>query len=89
MAKSRMKEELQALKGDELIRISELVTLTGLRMSTIKWYSEIKLLPFEQEDEGLLRRFKKDVALKRIQDIKKLQDKGRSIEEIKEYFKAK
>lgn len=89
MSKSRTQKELEALKGNDLIRISELVTLAGMRMSTVKWYVEIGLLPYEQQEEGLLRRFKKDVVLKRIQEIRKLQGKGMSIEEIREHFKVK
>ena len=69
-----------------LIRIGELAKTSGARISTLKYYSEIGILPFEQEDAGLARRYDKEKAIKRLKEIKRLQDRGLSVEEIKKYF---
>jgi len=43
-------------------------------------------LPFSQNGERLIRKYKKDEALKRLEEIKKLKEKGLTIKEIVEYF---
>ena len=42
------------------------------------------MIPFEQEEENLTRRFLREHAVKRIEEIKELKNKGYSIPEIKE-----
>lgn len=80
-------EELQNLKGDSLLRMGELAELSGVRQSTIKYYTEIGILPFNQEADGLLRRYRKDQSLKRLNEIDNLKTKKRlTIEELKEHF---
>jgi len=46
-------------------------------------------LPFSQDEERLFRRYKKDEALKRLKEIKKLKEKRLTIKEIVEYFNNK
>ena len=89
MNQSRSPEVLQSLKSSELIRMKELSTLTGIRQSTLKFYTERGILLFEQQDTGLTRRFKKGEALKRLKEIGTLQGKGYSIAELKEYYSVK
>lgn len=56
-----------------------------LRYSTIKYYWEEGLVPFEQEDTRLTRRYPRTKALERLAEIKKLKkDEGLTIQEIKE-----
>ncbi len=38
-----------AIKTAELVTIGELVRLTGIRYSTIKFYTEEGMFPYEQE----------------------------------------
>jgi DNA-binding transcriptional MerR regulator len=64
------------------IKIGELVEQTGARLSTLKWYSEIGIIPFEQRDTRLIRRYDKDKVEKRLHEIDKLKDKGLSIPDI-------
>ena len=66
------------------ITIGELVRITNSRYSTLKFYTEEEILPFEQEDEGLTRRFKREDSIKRIEEIKELKKQGYRVEEIKE-----
>ncbi|MDI9219265.1 helix-turn-helix domain-containing protein, partial [Clostridium tertium] len=62
----------------------ELVRITNSRYSTLKYYTEEGMIPFEQEEENLTRRFPRENAVKRIEEIKELKNKGYSIPEIKE-----
>jgi len=59
------------------------------RQSTLKFYTEIGILPFSQDGERLLRKYKKDEALKRLKEIKKLKEKRLTIKEIMHHFNLK
>jgi DNA-binding transcriptional MerR regulator len=63
-----------------------LAKVSGFSQSTLKYYTEIGILPFTQDGERLLRKYKKDEALKRLEEIKKLKDKRLTIKEIIDYF---
>jgi len=73
-------------KDDTILSIGELAKASGFRQSTLKYYTEIGILPFNQDGEGLLRKYKKDEALKRLEEIKKLKEKRLRVKEIIEYF---
>lgn len=73
-------------KDDTILSIGELAKLSGFRQSTLKFYTEIGLLPFSQDGERLLRKYKKEEALKRLEEIKKLKEKRLTIKEIINYF---
>ncbi|BBU39724.1 MULTISPECIES: helix-turn-helix domain-containing protein [Aeribacillus] len=82
MAKRR---SLEKIKKSEFVSISELVRLSGVRYSTIKFYTEEGLVPFEQEDTRLMRRYPRVKALERLKEIKRLkEEEGLTIKEIKE-----
>jgi DNA-binding transcriptional MerR regulator len=68
----------------EYVSIGELVLLTGTRYSTLKFYTEEGMLPFEQEDTKLTRRYKRVEAVKRIEEIMTMRQKGSTIPQIKE-----
>lgn len=74
-------------KDDTILSIGELAKVSGVRQSTLKFYSEIGILPFDQDGKRLIRRYKKDETLERLEKIKKLKDKRLSIKEIIERFK--
>lgn len=80
---SRQRSIEKILKS-EYITIGELVRITNSRYSTLKFYTEEAILPFEQEDEGLTRRFKREASIKRIEEIKELKKQGCRVDEIKE-----
>lgn len=75
-------------KNSEYLKIGRLAELSNTRASTIKYYTEIGILPFEQGGEKLARHYHKTSSLKRLKKIKKLQEEDRlTIEEIKKQFK--
>lgn len=75
---------MEVIENAEYVTIGELVRLTGVRYSTLKFYTEEDMLYFEQEDENLTRRYKRVETLERILLIKKLKEDGLSIPQIKE-----
>ncbi|MFJ7365721.1 MerR family transcriptional regulator [Peribacillus frigoritolerans] len=61
-----------------------MVQLSGVRYRTIKYYTEEGLVPFEQEDIRLTRRYPRVKALERLAGIKRLIEyQGLTIKEIK------
>jgi len=77
---------LEKISTSEYVTIGELVRLTGSRYSTLKHYVEEGILPFEQEEENLTRRFKRANSIRRIEEIRALRLEGKSIPEIKSYY---
>lgn len=75
---------IETILESEYVSIGELVKITNSRYSTLKYYTEEGMIPFEQEEEKLTRRFKREDAVKIIEEIKELKNKGYSIPEIKE-----
>ncbi len=69
-----------------LVKIGELSKLSGFRYSTIKYYTEVGILPYEQQDTHLARRYDKAQALERLKEIQALKDKRLTIEEIIKHF---
>ena len=61
-----------ATKEKKLIGRKQLAELTGHRDSTLKFYSEQGLLPFEQAGEGLARRYDLELAGNRLHQIEEL-----------------
>ena len=50
---------MEAIRQAEYVTIGELVRLTDVRYSTLKFYTEEGMLPFEQAGENLTRRYKR------------------------------
>ena len=71
----------------EYVTVGELVRLTGMRYSTLKYYTEEGMLPFEQAEENLTRRYRREETVKRLERIKTLKSEGLSVPEIKEKLK--
>jgi DNA-binding transcriptional MerR regulator len=76
-------------KNDIILSIGELAKVSGVRQSTLKYYTEIGILPFNQDGKRLIRKYKKDEALKRLEEINKLKEKRMTIKEIIDYFISK
>ena len=74
---------METILSSEYVTIGELVRLTESRYSTLKFYTEEGMLPFEQEEEKLTRRYKREESVKQIEYIMKLRAEGKSIPEIK------
>lgn len=78
---------MEVIESSEYVTIGELVRLTNVRYSTLKHYTEEGMLPFEQAEENLTRRYKREKSMAQIQRIKDLRLTGKSIPEIKEILK--
>lgn len=74
---------IEKILSSEYVTIGELVRLTGSRYSTLKFYTEEGMLPFEQEEEKLTRRYKRQESVERIDYIIQLRLEGKSIPKIK------
>ena len=73
---------IEAVMASEYVSIGELARITEMRYSTLKHYTESGILPFEQEDENLTRRYRREDSIARLEQIKQLKDTGLSIKEI-------
>ena len=62
--------------------MSELAELCGVRYSTIKFYSELGLLPYEQQSKRLAKYYPAKEASQRVKEILRLRDKGQSVGEV-------
>ena len=80
--------KLEVIQQAEDVTIGELVRLTDVRYSTLKFYTEQGMLPFQQAEENLTRRYKREESIRRIQWIKELRQEGKSIQQIKQMLHA-
>ena len=88
MSRQRSMEKILA---SEYVSIGELVRITGCRYSCLLYTSpsprdrsvEEGMLPFEQAEENLTRRFPREAAVARIEQIRSLRQDGLSIPAIK------
>lgn len=79
------RRNLEKILASEYVGMSELVQLSGVRYSTIKYYTEEGLLPFEQEDTRMARKYPRVQAIERLEEIRLMKEnQGLSIKEIKE-----
>ena len=74
---------METILRSEYVTIGELVRLTDVRYSTLKFYTEEGLLPFEQAEENLTRRYRRKPSMERIALLRRLRQEGKSIPEIK------
>ena len=79
---------LEVIVKSEFVTIGELVRLTGIRYSTLKFYTEEKMIPFFQEEEKLTRRYNRVETIKLLNRIKELKTSGLTIPELKEQLKG-
>lgn len=77
--------DLEKILASEYVGMSELVQLSGVRYSTIKYYTEEGLLPFKQEDTRMARKYPRVQAIERLEEIRLMkEEQGLTIKEIKE-----
>ena len=76
----------KATEKNNILTIGELAEVSGIRQTTIKYYTEIGILPFSQDGERLTRKYNKEKALDRLEKIKELKEKRLTIKEIVDYF---
>ena len=78
---------METIKHSEYVTIGELVQLTGVRYSTLKFYTEEGMLPFEQAEENLTRRYQRVESVERIAYIRQLREQKMTIPHIKTLLK--
>ena len=76
----------KGIKENNILTIGELAEVSGVRLTTLKYYTELGILPFGQDGERLTRKYKKEKALERLEKIKELKEKRLTIKEIVEHF---
>ncbi|SFC52900.1 MerR HTH family regulatory protein [Bacillus sp. OV322] len=80
------RRSLDDILQSDYLSIGELARITDSRYSTLKHYTEAGLIPFEQKEENLTRRYPREASVKRIETINKLKKTGLSIKEIREWL---
>ena len=76
----------KTIEKNKVLSIGELAEVSGTRLTTLKYYTELGLLPFSQDGERLTRKYTEGEALERLEKIKELKEKRLTIKEIIEYF---
>jgi len=76
----------KATDKNSILTIGELSEISGTRLTTLKYYTELGILPFSQDGKRLTRKYKKEEALKRLEKIKELKGKRLTIKEIIDHF---
>ena len=76
----------KATEKNNILTIGELAEVSGTRLTTLKYYTELGILPFSQDGERLTRKYNKEEALERLEKIKELKRKRLTIKEIIEHF---
>ncbi|MGYP000749058585 len=79
---------MEVIRQAEYVTIGELVRLTDVRYSTLKFYTEQGLLPFEQAEQNLTRRYRREESVERIELLRRLREEGKSVGEIKEMLRG-
>ena len=79
---------MEVISQSEYVTIGELVRLTDVRYSTLKFYTEEGLLPFEQAEQNLTRRYRREESVERIELLRRLREDGKSVGEIKEMLRG-
>ena len=79
---------METIEKSEYVTIGELVRLTGVRYSTLKFYTEEGMRHFEQAEENLTRRYKREESVERITYIRQMREQKITIPEIKAILKS-
>lgn len=82
----KYKRTIEEIKKRDFLMLSELAELNEVRYSTVKYYSELGILPFEQQGKRLAKYYPTKEASQRLKEILKLRGKGESITEIINHF---
>lgn len=74
---------MEKILASEYISIGELARLTGCRYSTLKFYTEEGMLPFEQAEQNLTRKYRRQESVARVEWIRRERESGRTVPEVK------
>jgi len=73
-------------KTKKLITTKELSKISEMKIDIIARYIRQGLLPYAKQDSKLNRYFKKSEALKRLKEIRRLENEGTTLRDTKLYF---
>ena len=76
----------KTIEKNNVLTIGDLAEISGTRLTTLKYYTELGILPFNQDGKRLTRKYNKEEALERLEKIKELKEKRLTIKEIIEHF---
>jgi DNA-binding transcriptional MerR regulator len=76
----------KAIEKNNILTIGELAEVSGVRLTTLKYYTELGILPFNQAEKRLTRKYKEEEALERLGKIRELKEKRLTIKEIVDHF---
>ena len=76
----------KTIEKNKVLTIGELAEVSGIRLTTLKYYTELGILPFSQAEKRLTRKYKEEKALERLEKIKELKGKRLTIKEIIDHF---
>ena len=76
----------KTIEENNILTIGELAEVSGTRLTTLKYYTELGILPFSQAEKRLTRKYKEGEVLERLDKIKELKKKRLTIKEIIEHF---
>lgn len=79
---------MEKILASEYVTIGELARLTGCRYSTLKFYTEEGMLPFEQAEQNLTRRYRRSESVERVEWIRAKREMGKTVPEIREMLKG-
>ena len=79
---------MAVIEKAEYVTIGELARLTGIRYSTLKFYTGEGMPPFYQTEENQTRRYRREESVARLRYIRDLRKQGRSVPEIKALLAA-
>lgn len=72
----------KATEKNNILTIGELAEVSGTRLTTLKYYTELGILPFNQDGKRLTRKYTEAKALERLEKIKEMKKKRLTIKEI-------
>ena len=78
---------MEKILTSEYVTIGELARLTACRHSTLKFYTEEGMLPFEQPEQNLTRRYRREESVARVEWIRAMRESGKTVPEIKEILR--
>ncbi|MCK4446608.1 MAG: MerR family transcriptional regulator [Candidatus Marinimicrobia bacterium] len=76
----------KTIEKNKVLTIGELAEVSGIRLTTLKYYTELGILPFNQAEKRLTRKYTEGEALERLEKIKEMKEKRLTIKEIIEHF---
>jgi DNA-binding transcriptional MerR regulator len=76
------KRTLDQIKDRDFLKLSELAELCGVRYSTVKFYSEMGLIPFQQQGPRLAKYYPQAEASARLKEILRMREQGKSVPDI-------